>query len=307
MKIKTLYPCLVMLLTLSVFSSCKKDLTTASTSSGTTNTLLPQATITADGAIAISAAGSAKDSIYIVNCFPPGAGKLDSVAFSALPAAVETYLTVNYAGYTFVKALGVDSAKVLSSYIVIIKLNNSLIGLKFTATGTFVNVLEQKDGANMGSGGPGWHPNGPFSDRGGVQHDTIPLSAIPSVVLNYFKTTYPADTLLHASVTPDTTYILISKDTVLHATDISSTGTLLKRIKVEPHGGINVAISATELLPAITTYLTSTFPGYVFNKAFAEGNRDGVIGYHVFITVNTTNYVVNFNAQGGFLSANVIH
>jgi len=306
MKIKTLYPCLVMLLTLSIFSSCKKDTTTASTS--TTTSLLPQSTITADGALAISAAGSdSKDSIYMVNCFPPRGGKLDSVAFSALPAAVATYLTTDYAGYTFVKAFAVDSAKVLSNYVVIIKLNNSLIGLKFTASGAFVNVLEQKDGANMGNGGPGWHANGPFCDRGGVQHDTIPLSAIPSVVLNYFKTTFPADTLLHASVTPDTTYILISKDTVLYATNISSTGSLLKRIKVEQHGGINVAITVADLPPAITIYLTSAFPGYVFNKAFAEGNRDGVIGYHVFITVNTTNYVVDFDPQGNFLKATVIH
>jgi hypothetical protein len=306
MKIKTFYPCLVMLITLSIFSSCKKDLTTASTTK--TTSLLPQSTITADGAIAISAAASnSRDSIYMVNCFPPRGGKLDSVAFSALPAAIGTYLTENYSGYTFVKAFAVDSAKVLSNYIVVIKYNNSFIGLKFTSIGTFVNVLEQKDGANMGNGGPGWHPNGPFCDRGGVQHDTIALSAIPTAVLNYFKTTYPADTLLHASITPDTTYILISKDIVLYATNISSTGSLLKRIKIEQNGGINVAIDATDLLPAITTYLTSTFPGYVLNKAFAEGDRDGVIGYHVFITVNTTNYVVDFSAQGAFLKTTVIH
>ena len=307
-KMKIIYPCLVMLSTLSIFSSCKKDLTTASTAA-TKTTTVTSATLIADGAIALASRDSAgvKDSIYLVNCFPLK-GLKDTVAFSALPASVGTYLTANYAGYTFVKAYEIlNSAKVIDSYVVVIKYNGIFIGLKFSTTGTFVSVIEQQDGANMNGGGRGWHPGGPFCDRGGVQHDTIAIASIPKAVLTYFSDTYPADTLLHAYKTPDTTYILISKDTVLYATNISAKGTLIKRFRIEPQGGRHTEITAAELLPVISTYLTTTYPAYVFDKAYTENSRTVIIGYHVFITVNNTNYEVGFDATGTFVKAITIH
>lgn len=308
MKIKINYPCLLMLGILSIFSSCKKDATTSSATKTTSTSTLTASTLATYRAIALASVDSAgtKDSIYMVNCFPPN-GKIDSVAFNALPSAIGTYLTANYSGYTFTKAYKIDSASVVVGYVVVIKYNNLFVGLKFTSTGTFVNVLEQKDGANMGGGGKGWHPGGPFSDRGGVQQDTLAISAIPTTVLTYFTTTYPTDTLLHAYKTPDTTYILISKDSVLYATNISATGSLIKRVKLEPQGGKHVELTAANLLPAITTYLTATYPGYVFDKAYSEIGKSGVIGYHVFITVNSTNYEVGFDATGTFVKAIVIH
>jgi hypothetical protein len=309
MKTKVIYPSLILLSIFSVLSSCNKDVKTSTSSKTTTTSTLTSATLTADGAIALASVDSAgvKDSIYMVNCFPPHGNKPDSVAFSALPTAIGTYLSANYSGYTFTKAYKVDSAKVLVSYVVVIKYNGLFVGLKFTSTGTFVNVLEQKDGANMGGGGKGWHPGGPFCDRGGIQHDTIAIASVPAAVLTYFTTTYPTDTLLHAYKTPDTTYILISKDTVLYATNISATGTLIKRLKIEQKGGKHTEIAAASLLSAITTYLTTTYPGYVFDKAYVESNKTGVIGYHVFITVNSTNYEVGFDATGAFVKAVTIH
>ncbi len=209
MKAKIIYPCMVMLFTFGIFSSCKKDTKTS------TKTITQVSSPNATGSIALSAASTdtgGTDTIFLVHCFPPHGNK-DSVAFSALPAAIGTYLTTNYSGYTFEKAFKVtDSLNVANGYVVVIKYNNALIGLKFSTTGTFENVLEQMDGRDMGHGGKGWHPGGPFCDRGGIQHDTLALSAIPTAVLTYFTSTYPTDTLLHAYKTPDTTYILISKD-----------------------------------------------------------------------------------------------
>ena len=306
MKTKIFYPCLVMLSTLFILSSCKKDVTSSSKTTSTT-TISSSST----GAIALttlaSTATGTTDTIYLVNCFPPH-GKKDSVAFRALPAAIGTYLTANYSGYTFEKAFKtLDTLNTVNGYVVIIKYNGNLIGLKFSATGTFENVLEQQDGANMGHGGPGWHEGGPFCDRDGKHRDTIALSAIPTAVSTYFTTTYPTDTLLHAFVTPDTTYVLISKDTVLYATNISATGTFISRIKVAPQGGRFAPVAQASLLAGITTYLTATYPGYVFQNAFSESVKGSIVGYHVFITSNSTNYVVNFDATGTFVSAKVVH
>jgi len=305
MKTKIIYPCLVMLSTLSIFSSCKKDASSSTSSKTTTST---STTVTSTGTIALAGTSTTgTDSIVMVNCFPPH-NKLDSVAASALPSAITTYLTANYAGYTFSKAFETtDRLKAVNGYIVVIKYNGNFIGLKFSSTGTFESVLEQKDKTNMAGGGPGWQEGGPFCGRDGQQRDTLALSAIPSAVKTYFTDTYPTDTLLHAFITPDTTYVLISKDTVLYATDISASGALLKRVKIEPHGGINAPVAQTSLLPAISTYLTTTYPGYVFVKAYAESIKGVVQGYHVFITVNSTNYVVDFDANGAFVKATAIH
>ncbi|MBB3056730.1 hypothetical protein [Mucilaginibacter gotjawali] len=306
MKTKIIYPCLVMLSTLFILSSCKKDVTSSSKTTTTTTT-----STSATGAIALtslaSTATGTTDTIYLVNCFPPHGSK-DSVAFSALPSAIGTYLTTNYSGYTFEKAFKTtDSLNVANGFVVIIKYNGNLIGLKFSTTGTFENVLEQKDGANMGHGGMGWHEGGPFCDRDGKHRDTIALSALPTAVSTYFTTTYPTDTLLHAFVTPDTTYVLISKDTVLYATNITATGTFISRMKVAPHNGKFAQVTQANLLASITTYLTTTYPGYVFQNAFSESSKGSIIGYSVFITANSTNYIVIFDSTGTFVSAKVVH
>jgi hypothetical protein len=302
MKTKFTYPILMLLSILCILSSCKKDAGSTSTTSNITST----------GTIAITSLASTTttgttDSVYLVNCFSRHSQK-DTVAASALPAAITTYLTTNYSGYTFAKAYKItDSASVVTNYIVVIKYNSSYVGLKFTATGTFVSVLEQMAGVDMKGKGPGWHEGGPFSNRDGKHKDTIALSAIPSVVKIFFTTTYPTDTLLHASITSDSTYILISKNVVLYATAISASGVLIKRTQAEQHGGKHVAVTAANLPVAITTYLTTTYPAYVFDKAFSVSIGGTISGYDVFITANSTHYVVTFDASGTFEKAKVIH
>src|SRR5476649_1528061 len=162
MKTKINYPILVLALIVSAFTACKKDESLKAVSStATTNTLsttVSASTVLSTGSIAISSTKtlatttpfSATDSIYLKNCFPPK-GKKDSVAFSSLPAAIGAYLTANYSGYTFTKAFSItDSTKTVINYIVVIKYNGNLIGLKFTTAGVFVNVLEQCAGADLG-------------------------------------------------------------------------------------------------------------------------------------------------------------
>jgi hypothetical protein len=300
MKTKFTYPAMMLLSILCIFSSCRKDAkSTSSTTSTTTST----------GTISIASLASSSgstDSIYLVNCFSKHSKK-DSIAASTLPAAITTYLTTNYSGYTFEKAFKItDSLSVVTNYIVVIKYNSNLVGLKFTATGTFVSVLEQMAGDDMKGKGPGWHEGGPFSDRDGKHKDTIALSAIPSVVKTFFTTTYPTDTLLHAAITTDSTYILISKNVVLYATDISAAGVLIKRIQAEQHGGKHTAVTAANLPAAIATYLTATYPGYVIDKAFSISTSSTVTGYDVFITANNTHYVLQFDASGTFVKVKPI-
>jgi len=112
---------------------------------------------------------------------------------------------------------------------------------------------------------------------------------------------------LHASITPDSAYVLISKNNGLFATAIKASGTLIKRTEIDRHVGKHTAVTAANLPAAITTYLTSTYPGYVFDKAFSHSVNSVITGYDVEITSNSTKYVVVFDASGTFVKAFAVH
>lgn len=298
---KSFYASLLMLGTIIGLASCKKENASKSASASVSSS-----TVTSTGAIALSLASSTTtDSVYMVGCYGKH-DKKDTVAFSALPTAIGTYLTANYSGYTFKKAYSItDSTKTVVNYIVVIKYNSALVGLKFTAAGTFVSTLEQREGIDLK--GPGWHQGGPFDNRDGKHRDTVAISALPTAVSSYFSTTYPTDTLLHASITPDNVYILISKNGVLYSTAVTAAGKLVKRVQIEKHDLKHAVVTEANLLAAITTYLTTTYPGYVFDKAFSESSSGTLQGYVVFITSNSTKYAILFNASGTFVKALPIH
>jgi len=298
MRTTRFYSLILLAAMVSVFAACQKN--AVSPSSTTTNaTTTGVIAITTSTGLAGSSSSTTTDSIYLTGCFGDH-DKKDTVAFSPIPAAVGTYLTANYDGYTFVKGYQItNDTKTVINYIVVIKLNGNLIGLKFTATGVFVNVLEQREGDDLK--GPGFHHGGPFDDREGFHKDTIALSAIPTVVKTFFSITYPTDTLLHAVVAHDNIYILISKNQTLYATTITDGGKLVRRIQIDANPAKHTAVLQAALPAAITTYLTATYPGYVFDKAFSASNKSGVLEYSVFITSNSTRYVVRFDASGVFI------
>jgi hypothetical protein len=301
---KSIYAMLLMLGTLGCLSSCQKD--NASKSAAAKSATSTSTTVVSTGAIAISLASGTIDTLYVVGCYGHH-DKKDTVAFSALPTAISTYLTSNYSGYTFKKAYSItDSLKTVINYIVTIKYDSSYIGLKFTATGIFISVLEQRAGPDLK--GKGWHSGGPFDNRDGKHRDTIALSALPAAVTSYFSTTYPTDTLLHASTAIDSTYILISKNNGLFATAIKTNGTFVKRIQIDKHTGYKLTAVIEANLPAsITTYLTTTYPGYVFDKAYSLSLNGTIKAYAALITSNSTRYAVLFNASGVFVKTFAVH
>jgi hypothetical protein len=313
MKKLTKFNCLLMcgLVALTALYSCQKS----SVSADKTSTL--SAAVAASQAIQLTSAsttsssssslvGITSDAIFALHAYPPGDVK-DSVTFASLPTSIGTYLTANYVGYTFQKAFKITtSAGVLDSYVVVILFNGKPVALKFDSTGAFVSVLEQCEGHDLGGGGPGWHEGGRFGDRDGKHLDTVAISALPTAVKAYFTTNYPTDTLLHAAVNMDGSYSVISANKGLFVTNVSAAGALINRIQIYPHPNNRVAVLQANLLAAITTYLTTTFPGYVFDKAFAERAGTTVLGYDVFIDVNGTRHAIEFDAAGKFVKNIVI-
>ena len=303
---------------LTVLYSCQKQ--SQSSLNNNTGSTVTNAALAATGAIQVSLAGTTTTTvvtangvittpvftsgIYAVNCYKPGDVK-DSVTFASLPTAIGTYLTANYSGYTFQKAFQITPpGSTTSSYVVVITYNSKPVALKFDASGNFVAVLEQREGADLN--GPGWHQGGCFADRDSAHVDTIALSALPTTIKTYFTTNYPTDTLLHASVNFDASYVVISADNGMFATVFTSGGTFVKRIQVYPRPQRHVSVAQSALPAAALTYLSTTFPGYVFDKAFVEKVNNIVQDYDVVIDVNNTREIVEFDASGNFVKSIIV-
>ncbi|MDP4263524.1 MAG: PepSY-like domain-containing protein [Bacteroidota bacterium] len=280
--------------------SCKKD-----NSAGTAGSAAIQQAAVQQRAIAIAASTTtAGDSIYVIHTCGTG-DKLSAVDFSALPSTVTDYLGTNYAGYTAVKAFDINnSAGTLNGYIAIIQYNGNPVGIKFDASGNFVEVLEQREGRDLL--GSGWHHGGCFDNRDAAHRDTIAISSLPAAIQTYLATNYPQDTLLHAFIKRNGDYIVISTNNGLFATIFTSSGSFITHVPLAAHNGQVVSIDANALPGAVTNYLTATYPGYVFEKAFSYMQNGLVKDYLVIIDSNNTKYGLLFDATGTFIGVKVI-
>ena len=282
---------------LMALASCQKDVNLSSADNAAI-----QAAVAQTQAIAVSvSAATAGDSVYVVNTCSRGS-KRDTVAFSSLPASVTDYLNTNYAGYTAQKAFSIkDAGGTLQGYVAIIQFNGNPVGLKFDASGAFVQVLEQREGRDLL--GKGHHDGGCFQNRDGKQRDTIAISALPASITSYFATNYATDTLVRASKTRDSGFIVLSKNNGLFATIFNAAGTFVSRTELPAHKGRANSIEQRALPANALSYLSATYPNYVFNKAFSITVNGTVQGYCVVIEANATKYAVQFDAAGNFVKA----
>lgn len=293
---------LVLSIALMSLGACKKD-------SLTLDNELEFARLEAITISSTSALGSSfgsSDSLYAMEACKKG-NKKSPIELAALSSAITNYLNANYSGFTFQKAYQISNqtSAAIDSYVVVIQFNSKPVALKFDATGAFVKVLELREGRNM-KGRGGWHAGGLFDHRDGKQRDTLAISAIPASIKTYISNTYVADTIVHAFVNKDQSIIVISKNVNYFATAFSATNTFLKRHQLPAFPGKGMSIAASALPAISTTYLTTTFPNYVFKKAF-EIKANGVVkAYLVLIDANLTKYAVHFDATGAFVKASVI-
>jgi hypothetical protein len=257
-------------------------------------------------AVAASETSASADTVYIMQSCPRGYSR-DSIRQADLPSAVTSYLSANYPGYTFNKAFAVvNSSGQAAAYVAIIYYNDKPVALLFDSTGNFLRVLEQREKDDID--GKGWHDGGRFCDRNGLQKDTVALSALSSSILSYMATNYPADTLVKAFQNRhDSSFIVISKNNGLFATVFDISGNFVKHISLPSPPGICVSISQSALPGNVLTYLTTTYPDYAFEKAFAAYDNSNVLqGYVVIINANNTKYAVRFDSSGNFVSVKTI-
>lgn len=282
------------------FASCSKDLSSASSKSSTDSTATSSSTIS----VVVDSAG-VKDTVYLLQTCANGFSR-DTLAESALPAAITTYLDTAYSGYTYVQGFVIkDKSGTVGGYVVVISYNGKPVGLLFSSAGVLVQVLEQRQAGDLS--GRGWHEGGRYDNRDGRQRDTVALSDLPAAITSYFSSNYAADTLLKAFENSDSSYLVISKDSgVLYATLFTYSGTFVKREVIADNGGVVAAIDQSALPSEALSYLTSTYPDYVFEKAYSLTSDGGVQDYLVVIDADNTKYAVEFSSSGSLLSTQTI-
>jgi hypothetical protein len=254
-------------------------------------------------AILVANATTSSEALFLVNTVPSGSSK-DSTTAAQLPAAISTYLNANYSGYTYIKTFSVKKSGTVEGYIVAIKFNDKPVGLKFDATGNFVKVFEQRERGQLK--GKGWKKGGRFDGRDGQHRDTIALSALSTLVKAYFTLNYPQDTLLAAHTGKGGDIVVISANNGLHATLFTSGSLFLKRAPLVLQAGKKTTISQAELPAKIATYLTTTYPAYVFHRAYAVKINSTIQAYLAFIDANDTKYALHFDASGNLVKSVVV-
>lgn len=257
---------------------------------------------------ATAARGSAgTDSVYLVQACERRQRK-DSISESAVPASVATYLAANYSGYSFYKAFAIkDAGGNVVKYVVVIFFNNKPVGIAFGATGNFLRVLEQRERRDLN--GSGWHPGGRFEGRGDCQKDSVALSALPAAISAYLQSNYSGDTLIKAfKSNNDSIYLVITRNSSgVFANFFKADGMFIKRVQVHQRNGHLVPVEQAALPAAVSAYLNTTYPGYVFKKAFAITQNGAVAGIVVIVEANTTRYALEFDATGAFIKVKVLH
>lgn len=299
-RIKSVGVLYLLALTTIGFIACNKEIS-SSTETSTSAVIAVAASETATTATS----GTSADSVYIIQPCGRGSQRV-SIAEANLPAAATTYLTINYAGYTFNKAFAINnSSGTATAYVAIIYYNDKPVALLFDSSGNFIKVLEQRERGDLD--GHGWHEGGRFCNRDGLQKDTVAISALPSSILNYISVNYPQDTLVKAFKNNyDSSYVVISKNNGLFATVFDSNGNFTKRVTLPAPAGSCVNIIQSSLPANVLSYLDTTYPNYVFDKAFAVYRNNLLQGYVVILNANNTKYGVRFDSSGNFVSAKTI-
>jgi hypothetical protein len=300
-RIKWKQPLYFLLFAMITFVSCQKD-TTAVTEATETSDVIAVAGIS--GSILTTAkvgATDPSDSIYVIHECARGSHR-DSIAAASLPATITSYLATNYAGYTFQKAYTVeDRNNVITGYVVVIVFNGNPVGLEFNAAGSFLRVLEQREGKDRQ--GKGWHNGGRFDDRDGKRRDTVALTALPAAVTSYFAANYALDTLVAAFRNRDSSLLVLSKNNGVFATVFTAAGSFISHIQLPAKGSRAVSVEQAALPSKVLSYLTTTYPAYVFKKAFAVNANNILQGYVVVIDASAIKYAVQFDASGNFVKA----
>jgi hypothetical protein len=215
-----------------------------------------------------------------------------AVTQANLLPAISTYLTANYAGYTFVNAYSEAVSGVINAYDVNITLNSVPYHVVFSASGVFVSV----------------NSNGKGHGKMNQTMATVAQADLLANIKTYLNTTYAGYTFINAySETSNSVLtgydVNITYNAVNYHVTFDAMGAFVSvGMRKAKTPTTNVPVAQADLLAAISTYLTTNYAGYTFVNAYSEAVSGVIANYDVNITSNAVKYHVVFDAAGVFVS-----
>lgn len=139
--------------------------------------------------------------------------------------------------------------------------------------------------------------------------NVIDPATLPTTIIDYLKANYAGYVIVQADAKVDAAGTILGYETLINV------GTVQYELNFGPTGIFTqletpegqfegTGIAQSTLLPAITTYLTATYPGYVFREAETKLVNGVLTGYKVEIVQNNLKYHVLFDSAGKFVSVN---
>ncbi|WP_291104658.1 MULTISPECIES: PepSY-like domain-containing protein [unclassified Flavobacterium] len=155
--------------------------------------------------------------------------------------------------------------------------------------------------------GPG--SSSPATSAVNSTYEVVAASALPTTISTYITSKYAGATTTQVNLNSDGTYVayvaLPAGTTVKMSSVMAKMSSVMAKLEFTAKGTLESAktetiVAVADLLPAITTYITTNYSGATITSAHLES--DG--GFDVLITVADGSKIkLNFNVAGTFESA----
>ena len=214
------------------------------------------------------------------------AAKTDTpVLVANLLPAITTYITANYVGATITSAHSESDG---SFDVFITAADASKVKLDFDAAGTFVSANTFK-------------PNGNHKHRHDGNQIPVAIADLAASITSYISTNYAGATITSAHKESDNSFdvfITTAAGANLNL-NFSPAGDFVSvSSNGNNHSNNETQVLVTDLLPTITTYITTTFPGATIVSAQKDWNG----GFEVHLTTAAgVRLELNFDATGVFV------
>ncbi|WP_035669065.1 PepSY-like domain-containing protein [Flavobacterium sp. 83] len=143
-----------------------------------------------------------------------------------------------------------------------------------------------------------------------LTYEVVAASVLPTTITSYITSKYAGATTTQVNLNSDGTYVAyvtLPAGTTLKSSNTAKTSSVMAKLNFTAKGTLEsvkteTTVAIADLLPAITTYITTNYAGATIKEAHLES--DG--GFDVFITAADGNKIkLNFDVAGTFVSERV--
>jgi hypothetical protein len=208
-----------------------------------------------------------------------------AILIANLLPAITTYITANYVGATITSAHSESDG---SFDVFIIAADKTNIKLSFDVAGTFVAAHTFK-------------PDGNHKHKHDVNQIPVAIADLASNITTYISTTYVGSTITSAHKESDNSFdvfVTTAEGANLNLNFSASGDFVSVSSNGNNHSNNETPVLIADLLPAITTYISTNYAG----ATIASAHKDWNAGFEVRITTATgVRLELNFDATGVFV------